>query len=438
MELQVVGKKWETRPIRYMLRQGENLSDQIVTIMDRIYNGLDRGALTWSVRGYTEKETLAEAVLSRVADNGRVLLRWDVGRDFTQADGAMMIELRGFDTQGDVLTVIPGGEIIVWPDAASAYAPPPDVWDQVLMQAQESAQDAAGSADEAKAEADRLVQMGANFKILGIYPSLEGLQSAVTNPARGDAYGVGVDPDIYAYIYDGTQWSKGQKLGTVDMDAYYTKVAAEETFYTKTAAEETFYTKTASDGRFAPIQWMPNNWKAEEAPPRDYSGTKTTIFYSTSPFGGLATPLVRTDCYNLNLAIQTICFYSANSPVKYRLAAVGGTWQEWQEVVNFSKDYPLTLINGWQKNADWTYNGCRKMGDLVVLNVGVKNAAASSQPPFTLPVGCRPSDRLVATWYINNGTQKIIYLNQDGTLLLSGEIPANTPATLNITYPAAT
>lgn len=50
------------------------------------------------------------------------------------------------------------------------------------------------------------------LRVLGYYPTLAELQASVTNPAIGDLYGVGINPDIYAYVWTGEQWVQGQRL----------------------------------------------------------------------------------------------------------------------------------------------------------------------------------------------------------------------------------
>lgn len=49
-------------------------------------------------------------------------------------------------------------------------------------------------------------EQGEGFKILGYYSSLSALQSAITNPDIGDAYGVGTAAPYDIYIWDGSVW----------------------------------------------------------------------------------------------------------------------------------------------------------------------------------------------------------------------------------------
>lgn len=49
---------------------------------------------------------------------------------------------------------------------------------------------------------------GKNFQVLGYYDSLAELEAAVTEPERGDAYGIGAEAPYDVYVYDGVnaQW----------------------------------------------------------------------------------------------------------------------------------------------------------------------------------------------------------------------------------------
>ena len=64
--------------------------------------------------------------------------------------------------------------------------------------------------EQAREAADALANAG--LKILGYYDSLTALAEAVTNPQIGDLYGVGPSGDMYAYVWDGEKWAKGQTL----------------------------------------------------------------------------------------------------------------------------------------------------------------------------------------------------------------------------------
>lgn len=53
---------------------------------------------------------------------------------------------------------------------------------------------------------------GKGLQILGQYPDLETLQSAVPSPSVGDAYGVGESAPYNIYIWDGSRWIDNGKL----------------------------------------------------------------------------------------------------------------------------------------------------------------------------------------------------------------------------------
>lgn len=152
MKLQVHKKTLDVGPIQTLLRQGENLSDAIIIVMDRYYNGLDRAALTWRMRAYTEKETLAENNLPLITTaEGTVELLWEVTSEYTQVDGFIGVELIG--ASGNVRSVINANRLRVWPDVANAYTPPADTWQSAMDKVQQGVIDAASSASAAQTAA---------------------------------------------------------------------------------------------------------------------------------------------------------------------------------------------------------------------------------------------------------------------------------------------
>lgn len=246
MELKVYRKILLIDPLRGLIHQGENLSERIVIVMDKMHENLDRSELTWAIREFTEKETIAEQTMSKVTDGDKVHLLWEVTSDFTAADGPVSIELRGTRGGGEVISVIAASDkLIIWPDVNQPYPPAPPLSEQVLAEVHETAE-----------QAKQIVNAGINFKILGVYDTLENLQAEKPNPNVGDAYGVGIDPNIYVYVWDGAEWDKGQKLGGgggAPVDAY-TKLESDERYPLKTNVEANFadrYTKLEADEKFA-------------------------------------------------------------------------------------------------------------------------------------------------------------------------------------------
>lgn len=246
MELKVYRKILLIDPLRGLIHQGENLSERIVIVMDKMHENLDRSELTWAIREFTEKETIAEQTMSKVTDGDKVHLLWEVTSDFTAADGPVSIELRGTRGGGEVISVIAASDkLIIWPDVNQPYPPAPPLSEQVLAEVHETAE-----------QAKQIVNAGINFKILGVYDTLENLQAEKPNPNVGDAYGVGIDPNIYVYVWDGAEWDKGQKLGGgggAPVDAY-TKLESDERYPLKTNVEANFadrYTKPEADKKFA-------------------------------------------------------------------------------------------------------------------------------------------------------------------------------------------
>lgn len=171
--------------------------------------------------------------------NTSLTFEWTLKPPQTSYNGKLNLQLYVIGTDFKWETEPASVNIIRSIDADPVIPMTPPIMDSFIQQlnaikgqAEGHAQAAAGAAagaaatatqqaNIAKTEADRLVQAGANFKVLGFYDRLEELQTAVSNPERGDAYGVGDNP-VHAYVWSGTEWQPGQELG-IDLTAYYTK-----------------------------------------------------------------------------------------------------------------------------------------------------------------------------------------------------------------------
>lgn len=66
---------------------------------------------------------------------------------------------------------------------------------------------------------------GTGLKILGTYPTVDALASAVTSPSVGDMYNVGTAPPYNIYMWDGSWKDQGQLQGSTGASAYEVAVA---------------------------------------------------------------------------------------------------------------------------------------------------------------------------------------------------------------------
>lgn len=164
-----------------------------------------------------------------------LIFEWTLKPPQTSYNGKLNLQLYVMGTDFKWETEPASVNIIRSIDADPVIPMTPPIMDSFIQQLNaikgqaeghaQAAADAAATATQqagiAKTEADRIVQAGANFKVLGFYLTLDALQTAVPNPARSDAYGVGDNP-VHVYVWSGTEWQPGQALG-IDLTAYYTK-----------------------------------------------------------------------------------------------------------------------------------------------------------------------------------------------------------------------
>lgn len=200
--LSTEGKTIDTGPAARLITEGEKNADVIRIEMPASYGTLDLTALTWVLAGVTDRETRVEQELAKDTSDG-LALQWTVTGDWAAVPGRMRLELSGISADGAAVIKFTGRPIEVRPAAEIYGLPRPELSEQYL----ETMRELAGQAREA---ADALANAG--LKILGYYDSLTALAEAVTNPQIGDLYGVGPSSEMYAYVWDGEKWAKGQAL----------------------------------------------------------------------------------------------------------------------------------------------------------------------------------------------------------------------------------
>lgn len=207
MQIESKKKKLCLEPLRGIITQGEKMADTVIFRLPATYGALILSDLSWQIRAASEKNTLVTADLTASSGGEFCLVQWEVSADFTAVSGALSLMLVGTDSEGNVVIKFPGDDPIWIRDSETGeYAPPPDVLEQAVIGIQR-AQAALESAQESLEDAAQALQnTTANFRIRGHYDSLPELQSAITNPSVGDAYGVG-DPTV-VYVWNGSAWAQ--------------------------------------------------------------------------------------------------------------------------------------------------------------------------------------------------------------------------------------
>ena len=196
------GKTIDTGPAARLITDGEKNADVIQIEMPVRYGTLDLAALTWVLAGVTDRETRVEQELAKDTSGG-LTLQWTVTGDWAAVPGRMRLELSGISADGAAVIKFTGNPIEVRPAAEIYGLPRPELSEQYLETMRELV-------EQAREAADALANAG--LKILGYYDSLTALAEAVTNPQIGDLYGVGPSGEMYAYVWDGEKWAKGQTL----------------------------------------------------------------------------------------------------------------------------------------------------------------------------------------------------------------------------------
>lgn len=183
------------------------MADTVIFRLPATYGALILSDLSWQIRAASEKNTLVTADLTASSGGEFCLVQWEVSADFTAVSGALSLMLVGTDSEGNVVIKFPGDDPIWIRDSETGeYTPPPDALEQAVIGIQQ-AQAALESAQESLEDAAQALQnTTANFRILDHYDSLPELQSAITNPSVGDAYGVG-NPTV-VYVWNGSAWTQ--------------------------------------------------------------------------------------------------------------------------------------------------------------------------------------------------------------------------------------
>lgn len=152
MKITVSGKTLNVDQINAVLVEGENNADTIQIELPEQYGTLELGKLSYSLAGYTNKETRIDQVLPKRINSGTVLLTWEVKKLWAAVYGTMDLELSGADSTGSVkIKWLSSHPIIIRQALGTGPLPVPDIIQQYLISVQGLTLQAASAADRAEA-----------------------------------------------------------------------------------------------------------------------------------------------------------------------------------------------------------------------------------------------------------------------------------------------
>lgn len=159
MDLQIIDKRIDTRPLADRLTQGESNADECVIVSERFYGAIDLASLTWEIRGTVRDRNLSMSqVLTPEDSEDQLRLPWKIGPEFLMASGTLRLTLVGSGANGDVIVKFNGDKLYIKPNDLSGFAPSTSpiekMWAQMVVAletAKECAQQTASDAEAAKA-----------------------------------------------------------------------------------------------------------------------------------------------------------------------------------------------------------------------------------------------------------------------------------------------
>ena len=159
MDLQIIDKRIDTRPLADRLTQGESNADECMIVSERFYGAIDLAALTWEIRGTVRDRNLSMSqVLTPEDSEDQLRLPWKIGPEFLTTSGTLRLTLVGSGANGDVIVKFNGDKLYIKPNDLSGFAPSTSpiekMWAQMvaaLETAKECAQQTTSDAEAAKA-----------------------------------------------------------------------------------------------------------------------------------------------------------------------------------------------------------------------------------------------------------------------------------------------
>lgn len=159
MDLQIIDKRIDTRPLADRLTQGESNADECMIVSERFYGAIDLAALTWEIRGTVRDRNLSMSqVLTPEDSEDQLRIPWKIGPEFLTTSGTLRLTLVGSGANGDVVVKFNGDKLYINPNDLSGFAPSTSpiekMWAQMvaaLETAKECAQQTARDAEAAKA-----------------------------------------------------------------------------------------------------------------------------------------------------------------------------------------------------------------------------------------------------------------------------------------------
>lgn len=158
MDLQIIDKRIDTRPLADRLTQGESNADECMIVSERFYGAIDLAALTWEIRGTVRDRNFSMSqVLTPEDSEDQLRIPWKIGPEFLTTSGTLRLTLVGSGANGDVVVKFNGDKLYIKPNDLSGFAPSTSpiekMWAQMvaaLETAKECAQQTASDAEAAK------------------------------------------------------------------------------------------------------------------------------------------------------------------------------------------------------------------------------------------------------------------------------------------------
>lgn len=115
------------------LVQGENFSETLNIILPLYYNEIDLTKLNYIIYGINEKNLRVLQCLNKNIQQDKIILKWNISKDFTAIFGKVKIILEG-SNENDLIIKFLGGQINVEPDYSDKIFMPPQNELDVLLE----------------------------------------------------------------------------------------------------------------------------------------------------------------------------------------------------------------------------------------------------------------------------------------------------------------
>ncbi len=197
MVLKAIGKYIDTLPIHDLLRQEEQLADDVTIEIDRFYGRHDLAEFRFFMRGLTQSGGEALVEIPAIVEETVLRLQWRVDSTFTTEAGTLALDLFAAaldeteEPQVIVRYLLPPVEVQAFPESESVLDS--HSYTEFLLEVRAAANDAVRmieqTAEEVQAEIagydDAMAQMQRNLTVLtervaALEQRLEGVKPVVT------------------------------------------------------------------------------------------------------------------------------------------------------------------------------------------------------------------------------------------------------------------